>query len=141
MSDVMKNYVFYSNEDSVAVRSNHFLLVEWLFDAKVLQNGHAVTQNYVFVICFFNQKELKTIPTTNWPDTLKRQKPWKSLSILEQTSNTWHRYLTVWLRSVTLIQSVFVIKPNFCRNWPSSYIEHGMLLIVYCEFEDQEWWW
>ena len=39
-----------SRADSVAVRSNHFLLVEWLFDAKVLLNGHAVTQNYVFVV-------------------------------------------------------------------------------------------
>ena len=42
--------VSYSYADSVAVRSNHFLLVKWLFDAKVLLNGHAVTQNYVFVV-------------------------------------------------------------------------------------------
>ena len=27
-----------------------FLLFEWLFDAKVLLNGHAVEQNYVFVV-------------------------------------------------------------------------------------------
>ena len=27
-----------------------FLLVEWLFGAKVLLNGYAVTQNYVFVV-------------------------------------------------------------------------------------------
>ena len=39
-----------SYADSAAVRSNHFLLVDWLFDAKVLLNGHAVTQNYVFVV-------------------------------------------------------------------------------------------
>ena len=32
------------------MRSNDFLLVEWLFDAKVLLNGYAVTQNYVFVV-------------------------------------------------------------------------------------------
>ena len=42
--------VFYSYADSVAVRSNNFLLVEWLIDAKVLLNGYAVTQNYVFVV-------------------------------------------------------------------------------------------
>ena len=42
--------VSYSYADSVAVRSNNFLLVEWLFDAKVLLNGYAVTQNYVFVV-------------------------------------------------------------------------------------------
>ena len=40
----------YSYADSVAVRSNNFLLVEWLFDAKVLLNSYAVTQNYVFVV-------------------------------------------------------------------------------------------
>ena len=39
--------VSYSYADSVAVSSNHLSLVEWLFDAKVLLNGHAVTQNYV----------------------------------------------------------------------------------------------
>ena len=42
--------VSYSYADSVAVRSNNFLLVEWLFDAKVLLNGYAVTQIYVFVV-------------------------------------------------------------------------------------------
>ena len=42
--------VSYSYADSVAVRSNNFLLVEWLFDAKVLLNSYAVTQNYVFVV-------------------------------------------------------------------------------------------
>ena len=42
--------VSYSYADSVAVRSNNFLLVEWLFDAKVLLKGYAVTQNYVFVV-------------------------------------------------------------------------------------------
>ena len=55
--------VSYGHADSVAVRSNHFLLVEWLFDAKLLLNGHAVTQNYVFVVF---QSE-----ATNWSDTLK----------------------------------------------------------------------
>ena len=40
----------YSHADSVAVRSNHFLLFELLFDGKVLLNGHAITQNYVFVV-------------------------------------------------------------------------------------------
>ena len=38
----------YSHADSVAVRSNHFLFVELLVDEKVLLNGHAVTQNYIF---------------------------------------------------------------------------------------------
>ena len=42
--------VSYSYADFVAVRSNNFLLVEWLFDAKVLLNGYAITQNYVFVV-------------------------------------------------------------------------------------------
>ena len=42
--------VSYCHADSVALRSNHFLLGEWLFDAKVLINSHAVTQNYVFVV-------------------------------------------------------------------------------------------
>ena len=63
--------VSYSHADCVAVRSNHFLWVEWLFDAKVLFNGHAVTQNYVFVV--FQSEATETIPTTNWSDTLKRQ--------------------------------------------------------------------
>ena len=40
-----------------------FLLFEELFDAKVLLIGDAVTQNNVFVV--FNQKQPKTIPTTN----------------------------------------------------------------------------
>ena len=42
--------VSYSYADSFAVRSINFLLVEWLFDAKVLLKGYAVTQNYVFVV-------------------------------------------------------------------------------------------
>ena len=42
--------VFYIHADSVAVHSNHFLLFEWLFDAKVLLNGHALTQDYMFVV-------------------------------------------------------------------------------------------
>ena len=42
--------VSHSYADSVAVRSNHFLLVEWLFDTNVLLNGQAVTQNYVFAV-------------------------------------------------------------------------------------------
>ena len=42
--------VSYSHADSVAVRSNHFLSAEWLFDAKVLLNGPAVTQNHIFVV-------------------------------------------------------------------------------------------
>ena len=42
--------VSYSHGYSDAVRSNHFLLVEWLVDAKVMLNGHAVTQNYVSVV-------------------------------------------------------------------------------------------
>ena len=49
--------VSYSHADSVAVRLNHFLLVEWLFDVKVLLNGHAVMQNYVFVV--FQSKATK----------------------------------------------------------------------------------
>ena len=42
--------VSYSYADFVAVRSNNFLLVEWLFDAKVLLNGYVATQNYVFIV-------------------------------------------------------------------------------------------
>ena len=42
--------VSYSHADSVAARSKHFLLLEWLLDANVLPNGHAVTQNSVFVV-------------------------------------------------------------------------------------------
>ena len=103
--------VSYCHADSIAVRSNHFLLVEWLFDAKVLPIGHAVTQNCVFVV--FNQKQLKTIPTTNWLHMLYRQKSWKSLSNLEQTSTTWHKCLTKRFRSVTLIQSFLVITDFF----------------------------
>ena len=52
----------YSHADSVVVRWKHFLLVEWLFDAKLLLNGHAVTQNFVFVVF---QSE-----ATKWSDTL-----------------------------------------------------------------------
>ena len=44
---------------TVAVRSNHFLLVEWHFDAKVQPNGHALTQNYVFVV--FQSEATKNI--------------------------------------------------------------------------------
>ena len=112
--------VFYSHTDSAAVRSNHFLLVEWLFDAKVLLNGHAVTQNYVFVV--FQSEATKNNTATNWSDTLKRHQSWKSLCNLEQTSTSWQINLTVWLRFLTLIQSLLVIKPIFCHNLPSSYI-------------------
>ena len=42
--------VSYSGAVSIAVHSNHFLIVEQLSDAKVLLNGHAVAQNYVFVV-------------------------------------------------------------------------------------------
>ena len=42
--------VSYINVDSVPLRWNHFLLVEWLFDVKVLLNGQVVTQNSVFVV-------------------------------------------------------------------------------------------
>ena len=41
---------FHSHADSAALRSNHFLLVDRFFDGEVLFNGHAVTQNYVFVV-------------------------------------------------------------------------------------------
>ena len=61
--------VFCSHVDSAAVRSNHFLLVEWLFDAKVLLNGHAVTQNYVLVV--FQSEATINNSMTNWSDTLK----------------------------------------------------------------------
>ena len=57
--------VSYSHADSVAVLSNHFLLVEWLFDAELLLNAHAVTQNFVFKVF---QSE-----ANNWSDTLKKQ--------------------------------------------------------------------
>ena len=40
----------YSCADYVAVHLNHFLIFELLFDAKVLLNGHAVAQNYNFVV-------------------------------------------------------------------------------------------
>ena len=42
--------VSHSHAVSTAVHSNHFLWFEWLFDAKVPLNGHAVTQNYVSVV-------------------------------------------------------------------------------------------
>ena len=42
--------VSYIHADAVAVRSNHFLLAEPLFDAKLQLKSHAVTQNYVFVV-------------------------------------------------------------------------------------------
>ena len=42
--------VSYSHAESVAVHSSYFLLIEKLFDAKVLPVGHAVTQNYVIVV-------------------------------------------------------------------------------------------
>ena len=51
--------VSYSYADSVAVPSNKFLLVEWLFDAKVLFIGYAVKQNYVFVV--FQSEAIKKI--------------------------------------------------------------------------------
>ena len=78
-----------------------FLLFEEIFDAKVTSN----------------QKQPKTIPTTNWSDLLMRQKSWKCSCNLEQTSTTWHIYLTVWWRSVTLIQSILVIKPIFFSQY------------------------
>ena len=42
--------VFYSHADSVAVISNHFFIISVTFRRKILLNGHAVTQNYVFVV-------------------------------------------------------------------------------------------
>ena len=42
--------VSYSYADSVAVCSNNFLLVKWLFNAKVVFIGYAVKQNYVFIV-------------------------------------------------------------------------------------------
>ena len=39
--------VSYSHADSVAVDWTHFLLQKWLFAAKVLLNGHALTLNSV----------------------------------------------------------------------------------------------
>ena len=44
--------VSYSHADCVVVRSNLFLLVEWLFDSKLLLNGHVVTQNYNLVVFY-----------------------------------------------------------------------------------------
>ena len=44
--------VSYSHADSVAVRSNHFLLAERLFDAKVQLKSHAVVH-------FFSQLTFK----------------------------------------------------------------------------------
>ena len=112
--------VSYSGADLIAVYSNHFLRLEKLSGAKILLTGQAVAQNIVFE--FFNRKQLETIPMAIWSDKLKKQLSWKSFSILEQTSLTWHKNLTAWLRSVTLIQSPLVIKPIFSHNLPSIYI-------------------
>ena len=71
---------------------------------------------------FSNQKQLRTIPTTNWSIMLKRQYSWKSLGNLERTSTRWRICLTVWLRFVTLTQIIFVIKDLFSHNLPSRYI-------------------
>ena len=78
--------VSYSYADSVAVCSNHFLLVECLFDAKVLLNGHSVTQNCFFVV--FQSEAIEKTLTTSWSDTLKRQKSRKFLCNLGKTSIT-----------------------------------------------------
>ena len=42
--------VSYSGADFMPVHSNHFLIFEKLYDAKVLLTGHAVAQNFVFVV-------------------------------------------------------------------------------------------
>ena len=105
--------VSYSHADSIAVRSIHFLLVVWLFDAKLLLNGHAVTQNFVFVV--FQQE------ATNWSDTLKDNSHRNFFCNSEQRSALCHKCPTAWLIYVTLIQSILVIKPIFPHILPSSY--------------------
>ena len=73
--------------DSLPVLSNHLLWVEW----------YSSTQKYCLVVLlqrktvflyFFNQKKLKTVPTINWSDILRRQFQWKSSSISRKTSTT-----------------------------------------------------
>ena len=52
------------------MRSNSFLSVEWLFDAKVLLNGYAVTQDYVFVV--FQWEANKNNSHDYWSNILKK---------------------------------------------------------------------
>ena len=71
--------VSYSHADSVAVRSNHFLLVEWLFEAKVLPTGHAVAQNSVFVV-----SQPKTTKNNSHHFLIKHVKETIVMKILQQ---------------------------------------------------------
>ena len=57
-----------------------------------------------------------------------------------RTNVKYMAYKSDWLRSVTLIQSLLVIKPIFSRKLPASCNWHEMHLIVHCEYKDQEWW-
>ena len=63
--------VSFSHADSVAVHLNNFLLFEWLFAAKVLLKGPAVTQNYVSVV--LQSDATKKIQAINWSNMLKSQ--------------------------------------------------------------------
>ena len=101
----------YSHADSVAVHSKHILLFEWLFDAKVLLNGHAVTQNYVFVVFQSEATENKSHDQLN--KHVEETKVMKILKQLRTISTTWHICLTVWLRFVSFIQSLLIMKDFF----------------------------
>ena len=132
--------VSYSHADSVAVNSNQFLLFELLFTAVLLPNGHAEERNYLFVV--FQSEGTKNNTTTNRSDWLKWQFSLKTLgNEQKKSSTTWQVCLTVWLRCVTLMQSVLVIKYVSSHNLHSIYIKHELFLIVYCEYNNQEWWW
>ena len=87
-----------------------FLLFEWLSDAKILLSDHSVMQNYVSVI--FQSQTNKAILTNNWRH-VKETIVMKNPKEVKKTSTTWHICLTVWLRSVTLIQSLLFITDNF----------------------------
>ena len=53
-------------------------------------------------------------------------------------SHMSHICLTLWLRSVTLIKSLLVIKDIFSHTLVSNFIWNEMCLIGYSEYKDQE---
>ena len=57
----------------------YFLLVDWLFDAKVLLTGHAVAQNYVFVV-----SQPKKNKNNSHDYLIRRVKETKVMKILQQ---------------------------------------------------------
>ena len=124
--------VSYSYADSVALRSNHLLLVECLFDAKVLLNGHAATPSYVFVAF---QSEATKHKSYDWLIRHAKKTIVKKILMQYSTNLNYISYISDILIEICNIHTItfgyqFQLVSQFTFNLDLAWIAFDCLLWV-----------